>query len=289
MDFRSATWTLARVAWLSALLLPSACSARHAAAGPEPTSPAAAAGTGAGDGGTAAMQAGAAAAGSAATTASAGAAALGGGGAAGTHPGAAGANSGAAQNQAGRNGSAGAAGAATGGNGGASGAGAAGTGSSGAGGSVAFALMPVGTTLLSTDEFAFPASALPPSNQSPEFTWSGVPSTAKSLALVFRDLTANAVKWVIWDIPPSLTHLPSGISSQASPSEVPGSSQLGSLGNQGYAGPCCGMNMYEFVLFALDVDKLPGTAGLSTAQIRDNLLPNHDVATTKPIMMRIMP
>jgi Raf kinase inhibitor-like YbhB/YbcL family protein len=163
---------------------------------------------------------------------------------------------------------------------------AAGTG--GASAADGFSLAPVGVPMLNAQEFAFPASALPPTNQSPEFNWSGVPTGTKSLALVFRDLSAGAVKWVLWDISPTLMHVPTGVGNQANPPEVPGSSQLGSLGNQGYAGPCCTSNQYEFVLWALDVDKLPGTARLSTAQIRDTLLTAHDLASTKPVLMRIM-
>jgi Raf kinase inhibitor-like YbhB/YbcL family protein len=178
------------------------------------------------------------------------------------------------------------AGASAAGSGGSASAGQAGTG--GAPAADGFRLAPVGVTMLNAQEFAFPASALPPANRSPEFDWSGVPAGTKSLALVFRDLSAGAVKWVLWDIPPTLTHVPGGIGNQASPSEVPGSSQLGSLGNQGYAGPCCTSNQYEFVLWALDVDKLPGTARLSTAQIHDTLLTAHDLASTAPVLMRIM-
>ena len=164
-----------------------------------------------------------------------------------------------------------------------------GGGGSGGVGSNRFAVMPVGAAMLSSGEFAFPAAAVPPTNQSPEFTWRGVPSAAKSLALVFRDLSGGAVKWIVWDIPPALNHLPANLGNAPNPGQVPGSSQLGSLGNQGYAGPCCTDHTYDFVLWALDVEKLPGTAGQSTKAIRDTLLDMHDVASTEPVLMRIMP
>ena len=93
---------------------------------------------------------------------------------------------------------------------------------------------------------------------------------------------------MLWDVPPNVTHLPPDVSDQARPAEVPGSSQLGSLSNQGYAGPCCEDRRYEFVLWALDVAQLPGTARLSTARIFSEVLPEHDVATTEPVIMRIM-
>jgi Raf kinase inhibitor-like YbhB/YbcL family protein len=156
----------------------------------------------------------------------------------------------------------------------------------------AFGLAADGATLLSSGEYAFPAASLPPMNESPGFRWTGVPKDAKSLALVFTDTNGSAgpaYKWVIWDIPPTVTRLPANVSSQAMPAEVAGASQLGSLSNKGYAGPCCADRIYEFVLWALDVEKLPDTAGRTTAELRETVLPTHDVATTKPVKMRIMP
>ena len=138
--------------------------------------------------------------------------------------------------------------------------------------------------------FAFPETARPPSNQSPGFHWTGVPAAAKSLALVFRDVTSATppVKWVLWNMPPDRSEVPANVSgSSAMPSQVPGASQLGSLGNQGYAGPCCVGNKYEWILYALDVAELPGTARLSTAQINMDVIPMHTLEKSKAVMMRI--
>ena len=70
------------------------------------------------------------------------------------------------------------------------------------------------------------------------------------------------------------------------PPEVPGSSQLGSLANQGYAGPGSGARQYDFTLWALDVDKLPVTAQQTTVQIHDDVLSMHLVAKTAPVLVR---
>jgi Raf kinase inhibitor-like YbhB/YbcL family protein len=168
----------------------------------------------------------------------------------------------------------------------AAGSGMAGSSAAGAGGMAApFALMPVGFPMAG-DELTFPESANPPTNASPEFTWTGVPAGSKSLAVVFRDLGNDAIKWIIWDIPPSVTRLPPNISKVAMPSEVPGSSQLGSLDNQGYAGPGSGARQYDFKLWALDTAKLPVTRGSTTAQIHRDVLPAHDIAITDPVLVR---
>jgi len=138
--------------------------------------------------------------------------------------------------------------------------------------------------------FAFPESARPPMNQSPPFRWRGGPAATKSYALVFRDVTKAdpPVKWVLWDIAPDRTEIPANVSGDAAmPSQVPGASQLGSLGNQGYAGPCCVGNTYEWIVYALDVAELPGTRGQSTAQINMSVIPTHTLEKSKPVMLRI--
>jgi phosphatidylethanolamine-binding protein (PEBP) family uncharacterized protein len=117
-----------------------------------------------------------------------------------------------------------------------------------------------------------------------------VPVQAESLVLVFRDVTSDTppVKWVLWNIPPQVSEIPANVSgSSAMPSQVPGASQLGSLGNQGYAGPCCVGNEYEWTLYAMDVAELPGVARLSTAQIYMNVLDEHTIERSKSVMMRL--
>jgi Raf kinase inhibitor-like YbhB/YbcL family protein len=158
-------------------------------------------------------------------------------------------------------------------------------------GTAQLTLTPTDAKALPDGAFAFPASALPPMNQSPAYAWTGVPAEAKSLALVFRDVSSATppVKWILWDIPPTTTQVPANMGSSPHPTQIPGSSQLGSLSNQGYAGPCCSDHEYEWILYALDVATLPNTERASTAQIRMDLLLKHDVAQSKPVMMRIMP
>ncbi|HKP64007.1 MAG TPA: YbhB/YbcL family Raf kinase inhibitor-like protein, partial [Polyangiales bacterium] len=136
------------------------------------------------------------------------------------------------------------------------------------------------------DELTFPERSNPPTNESPELKWTGVPMGSKSLAVVFRDLGNDAIKWIIWDIPPDVTHLPPNISKVAMPPEVPGSSQLGSLNNQGWAGPGSGARQYDFKVWALDVAKLPVTRGQTTAEIHRDVLPAHDIAVSEPVFVR---
>ncbi|MET0386874.1 MAG: YbhB/YbcL family Raf kinase inhibitor-like protein [Polyangiales bacterium] len=155
-----------------------------------------------------------------------------------------------------------------------------------------FTLTASNTEILDDGLAAFPADALPPTNRSPGFSWSGVPPTTQSLALVFRDVASNPapVKWVLWNIPPSVTQVPAGVGGDAAqPTDVAGASQLGSRGNQGYAGPCCEDHEYEWIIHALDVAELPGTERLTTAEIYDSVLPTHAIAKSAPVMMRIKP
>jgi len=163
------------------------------------------------------------------------------------------------------------------------------------GASVDAAVPPGALTLTSTGfltvdgGLVFPASASSPRDESPPFAWTGVPTAAKSLALTFVDTDNGATKWIVWDIPIDVTGLPGNLSKTVHPSEVPTSTQRGSLGRTGYAGPGVPgppMHTYEFVLWAVDVDTLPGTDGLTTAEIRADVLPAHRVAVSPTLVAK---
>src|SRR5262245_11541271 len=93
-------------------------------------------------------------------------------------------------------------------------------------------------------------------NVSPPIDWSGIPQTAKSLALICDDPDAPGKTWVHWlvyDLPPTTTRLAEGF---------PHDDKLSSVGTQGkndfgkieYGGPCppSGTHRYFFKLYALD-------------------------------------
>jgi Raf kinase inhibitor-like YbhB/YbcL family protein len=146
-----------------------------------------------------------------------------------------------------------------------------------------FTLTSSGFLTLDGGGVVFPASASSPQNQSPPFSWSGAPAQTLSFALTFVDLDIDATKWVIWDIPSTASNLPPNVDETTHPANVPGATQLGSLGHVGYAGPGVPTyHRYEFVLWALDVAALPDTAGASTAQLRTMVLPPHAIAQTTP-------
>jgi Raf kinase inhibitor-like YbhB/YbcL family protein len=96
---------------------------------------------------------------------------------------------------------------------------------------------------------------------SPPLAWSGVPEDAKSLVLIIDDPDApdpaapkmTWVHWVLYDIPPSATGLPQGVS----PKELPAGTLQGTSDFQrtGYGGPCppIGRHRYFHKLYALDV------------------------------------
>ena len=136
-------------------------------------------------------------------------------------------------------------------------------------------------------DLVFPKSASFPVDMSPPFTFVGVPAAARSLAFVFVDRDASATKWVIWDIPPGTTGLPANLSKTPHPGELPTSMQRGSLGRTGYSGPgVTSFHSYDFTLYALDVDKLPGTETASTAEIRTQILTTHTIAKSPPFVAR---
>lgn len=95
-------------------------------------------------------------------------------------------------------------------------------------------------------------------NSSVPLSWSDVPSTAKSLALIMDDPDIpDFVKkargilvfdhWVVFNIPPSINSISDG-------EEPSGTSGLNSAGKAGYTGPCPPdrEHRYFFKLYALD-------------------------------------
>jgi Raf kinase inhibitor-like YbhB/YbcL family protein len=93
----------------------------------------------------------------------------------------------------------------------------------------------------------------------PALTWSGVPASAKSLALIVDDPDApdpaapktTWVHWVLYDIPPTAKGLPEG------GTPLPAGTREGrnDWKRTGYGGPCppVGRHRYVHKLYALDV------------------------------------
>jgi len=83
---------------------------------------------------------------------------------------------------------------------------------------------------------------------SPPLTWSGVPESARELAIVVDDPDAPGgtyIHWIVTGIPASATSAPEG--------RAPGKVLPGSNGSAAYAGPCppSGVHHYHFIVYAL--------------------------------------
>jgi Raf kinase inhibitor-like YbhB/YbcL family protein len=97
-------------------------------------------------------------------------------------------------------------------------------------------------------------------DKSPPLAWSGIPSNAKSLALIVDDPDApdpaapktTWVHWVVYNLPPGV----SGLSEGVSPAALPAGALTGNNDWQraAYGGPCppVGRHRYFFKLYALD-------------------------------------
>ena len=105
---------------------------------------------------------------------------------------------------------------------------------------------------------------------SPDLTWSGVPATAQSLALICDDPDAPMgtwVHWVLFNIPASA----SGLAGEISPdSTLENGARHGTndFGRLGYGGPCPpgGTHRYFFKLCALDTE-IDLESGISKARL----------------------
>jgi Raf kinase inhibitor-like YbhB/YbcL family protein len=114
-------------------------------------------------------------------------------------------------------------------------------------------------------------------NISPPLAWSGVPKSAKSLAMVMDDPDAAGkpwVHWVIYDIDPKTTGLPEGVTI----SGIGALSGTTSFSSLGYGGPCPpiggGIHHYVFTLYAL-----LGKPQLEEGATKDELLSNIGIVT----------
>jgi Raf kinase inhibitor-like YbhB/YbcL family protein len=97
------------------------------------------------------------------------------------------------------------------------------------------------------------------SDTSPPLAWSGVPATAKSLALIVDDPDApdpkapqmTWVHWVLYAVPPQTSSLAEGASKSLPAGTREG---LNDWKKTGYGGPCppIGRHRYFFKLYALD-------------------------------------
>ena len=94
-------------------------------------------------------------------------------------------------------------------------------------------------------------------NLSPPLKWSGVPETAKSLALLADDPDAPVgtwTHWVVYDLPPKTSELPEDVTKGQNVSGG-GHQGLNDFKHLGYGGPCPPPgkpHRYFFKLYALD-------------------------------------
>ena len=120
-------------------------------------------------------------------------------------------------------------------------------------------------------------------NVSPELKWTGVPASARSLALIMLDPDApmgTFVHWVIYNLSPTTSALPEQVSPSASLGD--GEQGVNGLGSIVYTGPCPPAgepHHYHFRLYALD-ERLNLQKG-ATAQQLESAIQGHILASTE--------
>ncbi len=103
--------------------------------------------------------------------------------------------------------------------------------------------------------------------------------------MTFIDLANGGKHWAIWDIPASVTSLPEALKRGYMVPDVPGAKQkaMGNASvNQQFFGPCPrSPHTYEFTLYAINVDTLPGLSQSSTVAQIETAMKANDIASTK--------
>jgi len=107
-------------------------------------------------------------------------------------------------------------------------------------------------------------------NISPPLEWSGVPKTAKTLAIVVDDPDAPAgtwVHWVLYNLPADNIGVVENVPATES-LKAGGFQGKNDFGKMGYGGPCppSGSHRYFFRIYALD-GELPLKAGATKAEL----------------------
>jgi Raf kinase inhibitor-like YbhB/YbcL family protein len=119
-------------------------------------------------------------------------------------------------------------------------------------------------------------------NISPQLSWSGVESTAKSIAIICDDPDAPAgvwTHWVIFNIPPTITSLERNVPATATldSGARQGKNDFGAVGYGGACPPKGGAHHYFFRIYALDI-MLDLPAGTTTRADLLAAMENHIVA-----------
>jgi Raf kinase inhibitor-like YbhB/YbcL family protein len=126
---------------------------------------------------------------------------------------------------------------------------------------------------------------------SPPLLWSGVPASAKSLVLIVDDPDApdpdapemTWVHWILYNLPPSTSELPEGVTSDALPAGT--LHGCNDWKQTGYGGPCppVGRHRYFHKLYALDTvlpDMHEPTKGLVEQAMSGHVVAHADLVGT---------
>jgi Raf kinase inhibitor-like YbhB/YbcL family protein len=100
--------------------------------------------------------------------------------------------------------------------------------------------------------------------QSPPLTWSGAPTSTKSLALVMDDVDTPISPYVYWVVYNISTQIPEIQAGRIPPGAVAARSSTGAVG---YGPPCpAHAHRYRFTVYALNASlRLPAGASLTAA------------------------
>jgi Raf kinase inhibitor-like YbhB/YbcL family protein len=117
-------------------------------------------------------------------------------------------------------------------------------------------------------------------DESPQLSWSGAPDGTRSYAVTVFDPDAPGAggfwHWAVLNIPADTTSLAEGAGAEDGPQLPPGAVQLTNDGGfSGYLGaappPGHGRHRYVVMVYALDVEELPGGAGAKPAELGSEL------------------
>lgn len=119
-------------------------------------------------------------------------------------------------------------------------------------------------------------------NKSFSLEWSNAPKTAKSFAIIVKDLDAPGgyYHWIVFDIPPTFTKLNSKVNSKAYKQGLNSANEIGYIGPCPQAGPP--LHRYLITIYALNIPALNLPQGASLQEIKTKMQ-NHIIDTAQTI------
>lgn len=126
-------------------------------------------------------------------------------------------------------------------------------------------------------------------NENPELNWTAGPDGTLGYVLIFHDLSNGFGHWALWTIPGDTLSLPAAIADDRNITTPFEAEQVNLGQGDGYFGPGSCSNVYEFKIYAINVESFTPESAMSPDTIQDELEESDIVLDTATLRGRANP